>query len=79
MRGIVDEFLQTGRRGIHTGRRYIQRFLLGLSGNRKQKKGDAEKPWYKQIPKFGGNPAYEEAAKLGREYRESQRDFEDEK
>ncbi|CAN5822547.1 hypothetical protein BH20ACI4_BH20ACI4_20700 [soil metagenome] len=42
-------------------------------------KNDSEKPWYKQIPKFGGNPAYEEAMKLGREYRESQKDFEDEK
>lgn len=45
----------------------------------KAKKGDTEKPWYKQIPKFGGNPAYEEAARLGREYRESQKDVEDEK
>ena len=44
-----------------------------------EKKNDSEKPWYKQIPKFGGNPAYEEAMKLGREYRQAQRDFEDEK
>ncbi len=44
-----------------------------------EKNGNAEKPWYKQIPKFGGNPAYEEAMKLGREYRESQKDFEEEK
>lgn len=44
-----------------------------------KKKDNSEKPWYKQIPKFGGNPAYEEAMKLGREYRESQKDFEDEK
>ena len=42
-------------------------------------KNDNEKPWYKQIPKFGENPAYEEATRLGREYREAQRDFEDEK
>ena len=48
-----------------------------LKGNA-AKNGNSEKPWYKQIPKFGGNPAYEEAAKLGREYRESQRDVEDE-
>ena len=40
---------------------------------------NSEKPWYKKIPKFGGNPAYEEASRLGREYRESQKDFEDEK
>ena len=44
-----------------------------------EKKNNPEVPWYKQIPKFGGNPAYEEAMKLGREYRESQKDFEDEK
>ena len=44
-----------------------------------EQKSDSEKPWYKQIPKFGGNPAYEEAMRLGREYREAQRDFEDEK
>ncbi len=42
-------------------------------------KNDQEKPWYKNIPKFGGNSAYEEAMKLGREYRESQKDFEEEK
>ncbi len=36
-----------------------------------------EKPWYKQIPKFGGNPAYEEAIKLAREYRVSHNDIED--
>jgi len=40
--------------------------------------GSSDKPWYKQIPKFGGNAAYEEAARLGREYRESQREVEDE-
>ena len=38
-----------------------------------------ERPWYKQIPKFGGNPAYEEASRLAREYRESLKDVEDEK
>lgn len=38
-----------------------------------------DSPWYKKIPNFGGNPAYEEAARLGKEYRESQKDFEDEK
>lgn len=43
------------------------------------KKRNNGKPWYKQIPKFGGNPAYEEATKLGREYRESQKDVEDDK
>lgn len=42
-------------------------------------KNNQEKPWYKNIPKFGGNSAYEEAMKLGREYRESQKDFEEEK
>lgn len=42
-------------------------------------KSNTETAWYKKIPKFGGNPAYEEAVKLGREYREAQRDFEDEK
>ena len=36
-----------------------------------------DKPWYKQIPKFGGNAAYEEAMKLGREYRESLKENED--
>lgn len=35
-----------------------------------------EKPWYREIPKFGGNPAYEEAMRLGREYRESLKDEE---
>ncbi len=44
-----------------------------------EKNGNTETPWYKQIPKFGGNPAYEEATRLGREYREAQKDFEDEK
>jgi hypothetical protein len=44
-----------------------------------EKNGNVENPWYKQIPKFGGNSAYEEATRLGREYRESQKDFEDEK
>ena len=52
---------------------------VSLLKSKAEKKGDTERPWYKQIPKFGGNPAYEEAAKLGREFRESQRDFEDEK
>lgn len=52
---------------------------VALLKSKAEKKDDTEKPWYKQIPKFGGNPAYEEATKLGKEYRESQRDFEDEK
>ncbi len=52
---------------------------VALLKSKAEKNGNAEKPWYKQIPKFGGNPAYEEATKLGREYRESQKDFEDEK
>lgn len=52
---------------------------VALLKSKAEKKNDGEKPWYKQIPKFGGNPAYEEAARLGREYREAQRDFEDEK
>jgi hypothetical protein len=43
-----------------------------------ENKSEQEKPWYRQIPKFGGNSAYEGAMKLGREYRESQKDFEDE-
>lgn len=43
------------------------------------KSRNGEKPWYNQIPKFGGNKAYEEATRLGREYRESQKDAEDEK
>jgi hypothetical protein len=52
---------------------------VALLKSKAEKKSDSEKPWYKQIPKFGGNPAYEEAMKLGREYREVQKDFEDEK
>ena len=52
---------------------------VALLKSKAEKKGDGDKPWYKQIPKFGGNPAYEEAMKLGREYREAQKDFEDEK
>jgi hypothetical protein len=52
---------------------------MALMKSKIEKKNDQEKPWYRQIPKFGGNPAYEEAMKLGREYRESQRDFEEEK
>ena len=51
---------------------------VALLKSKVEKNGNVEKPWYKQIPKFGGNPAYEEAARLGREYRESQKDFEDE-
>jgi hypothetical protein len=42
-------------------------------------KTNQEIPWYKRIPKFGGNSAYENATKLGREYRESQKDFEEDK
>ncbi len=52
---------------------------VALLKSKTEKKSDAEKPWYKQIPKFGGNPAYEEATKLGREYRQSQKKFEDDK
>ena len=52
---------------------------VALLKRKAEKKGDGEKPWYKQIPKFGGNPAYEEATRLGREYRQSQTGFEDEK
>ena len=52
---------------------------VALLKSKTEKKSKSEMPWYKQIPKFGGNLAYEEATKLGREYRESQRDFEDEK
>lgn len=52
---------------------------LAVLKNKFEKKADSEKPWYKLIPKFGGNPAYEEAMRLGREYREAQTDFEDEK
>jgi len=36
-------------------------------------KQDLDEPWYKQIPKFGGNTAYEEAIKLAREYRKAQK------
>lgn len=52
---------------------------VALLKSKAEKKDAAEKPWYKQIPKFEGNPAYEEATRLGREYRESQKDFEGEK
>ena len=52
---------------------------VALLKSKIEKNGIVEKPWYKQIPKFGGNPAYEEASRLGREYRESQKDFEEEK
>lgn len=51
---------------------------VALLKSKTEKTENVEKPWYKQIPKFGGNPAYEEATRLGREYRESQKDFEDE-
>lgn len=47
--------------------------------SKSEKKDETETVWYKKIPKFNGNPAYEEASRLGREYRESQRDFEDQK
>ncbi|MCW5961403.1 MAG: hypothetical protein KIS76_14665 [Pyrinomonadaceae bacterium] len=50
---------------------------VALLKSKTEKTGNVGKPWYKQIPKFGGNPAYEEATRLGREYRESQKDFED--
>lgn len=37
-------------------------------------------PWWKQIiGTFADDPAHEEAMRLGREYREAQKDFEDEK
>jgi hypothetical protein len=52
---------------------------VALLKSKSEKNGNAETPWYKRIPKFGGNPAYEEASRLGREYRESQKDVEDEK
>jgi hypothetical protein len=52
---------------------------VALLKSRTEKNVEAEKPWYKQIPKFGGNPAYEEAARLGREYRRAQQDPEDDK
>lgn len=52
---------------------------VALLKRKAEKKGVSDKPWYKQIPKFGGNPAYEGAVKLGREYRQNQRDLEDEK
>lgn len=52
---------------------------VALLKNKAEKNGNIETPWYKRIPKFGGNPAYEEATRLGREYRESQKDVEDEK
>ncbi len=36
-------------------------------------------PWWKQIVgTFADDPAHEEAMRLGREYREAQKDFEDE-
>lgn len=47
---------------------------MALLKSNHQKKTDQEKPWYRQIPKFGGNSAYEEAMKLGREYRLTQRE-----
>lgn len=52
---------------------------VALLKSKTEKNGSTETAWYKRIPKFGGNPAYEEAARLGREYRESQKDFEEEK
>lgn len=41
----------------------------------------AEKPWWEKIAgRFADDPTYEEAMRLGREYREAQReDFDDEK
>lgn len=37
-------------------------------------------PWWKQrIGTFADDPAHEEAVRLGREYRQAQTDFEDEK
>lgn len=52
---------------------------VALLKGKVQTQSPSEKPWYKQIPKFGGNAAYEEASRLGREYRESQIDAEDDK
>jgi hypothetical protein len=52
---------------------------VALLKGKADKNGNTEVPWYKQIPKFGGNPAYEEAVRLAREYRESQKDLADEK
>jgi hypothetical protein len=52
---------------------------VALLKSKAAKNNKPDTPWYKQIPKFGGNPAYEEATRLGREYRESQKDFEGEK
>ncbi len=50
-----------------------------LEGKGKKRQPTKDKPWYRQIPKFGGNAAYEEAMKLGREYRKSQVEAEDQK
>jgi len=50
-----------------------------LKGQVGQQQPATGNPWYKQIPKFGGNAAYEEASRLGREYRENQVDTEDDK
>jgi hypothetical protein len=48
---------------------------VALLKNKVEKKEEAKKPWWEEIAgTFADDPAYEEAMRLGREYRLSQRE-----
>lgn len=48
---------------------------VALLKNKVEKKVEKKKPWWEEIAgTFADDPAYEEAMRLGREYRESQRE-----
>lgn len=50
-----------------------------LKGRFEEKNGKREIPWYEKIAgTFADDPIYDEAMRLGREYRESQRENYDE-
>jgi len=51
---------------------------VALLKNKVEKKDETKKPWWEEIAgTFADDPAYEEAMRLGREYRLSQREADD--
>lgn len=47
---------------------------VALLKNKAEKKEEAKKPWWEEIAgTFANDPAFDEAMRLGREYRESQK------
>lgn len=52
---------------------------VALLKSKSERNGNVEKPWYEKIAgKFADDPIYDEAMRLGREYRLSQRENYDE-